>query len=433
MKKVVTSLLSFGLIASTYAGTVSAVEPLSEKAVNFSSSLISENPNTTEAIKRNKPTSRLSANAEWQEVEPNDIFEDADLLPLDDFMFGKHNSEFDEDYFSITVPQNGSLQVGIGSNPYSETLSDIDLINSNGDVVDFASVEETEIGFLYNYRIAKGEYYIVAYEIDGWESTIEDFDYTLAATYRDTIPPKVPIINRVDDNDTVVTGTAELGANVYLFKSGVLFRQGKADSSGNYSFNIPILKAGTGLSVQVKDAAGNKSPIAYTRVKDRTAPLAPVISVYDDNDTSVIGTAEPLSTVTVYNGEITLSSNKTLSDGTFSVSVPFQKAGTVINVTVTDAAGYVSPTATTTVIDKTAPRFSRIFPLLAGQATATGKTEHATQVVIKRGNSTVGKGWSNANGYFYVPIIAQPKGTKLTYYVRDSANNTSTGFKLIVQ
>ncbi|MEF3305185.1 Ig-like domain-containing protein, partial [Paenibacillus sp. GYB003] len=114
--------------------------------------------------------------------------------------------------------------------------------------------------------------------------------------------------------------------------------------------------------VIVKDAAGNVSSVAEiavttTAAPDTTAPEAPVVNPVDSDDTTVTGTAEAGSTVTVKAGSTVVGSG-TATGGTFTIAIAAQPAGTVLTVTATDASNNESTATTVTVTeapDTTAP------------------------------------------------------------------------------
>lgn len=83
----------------------------------------------------------------------------------------------------------------------------------------------------------------------------------------------------------------------------------------------------------------------------KNPPAVPQVNPVDDDDTSVTGTAEPGTIITVTKADGTvLGTGTTRADGTYTVSIPVQSAGTVLKVTATDDFGNVSPPTEVTVI-----------------------------------------------------------------------------------
>ncbi|PNZ10083.1 hypothetical protein CD106_12905, partial [Staphylococcus xylosus] len=71
---------------------------------------------------------------------------------------------------------------------------------------------------------------------------------------------------------------------------------------GNYTIEIPSkvdLNGGEPIRVVSEDKDGNVSLETTTTVVDTTAPEAPTVNEVTSEDTTVSGTAEPGSTVTV--------------------------------------------------------------------------------------------------------------------------------------
>ena len=166
----------------------------------------------------------------------------------------------------------------------------------------------------------------------------------------DAIPPNKPTINKVDNNDKVVTGKAEANSTVVVKVGSKTLGSAKTSSKGVYSVNIPVQNAGAKLSVIAKDAAGNTSAAATTTVVDVVAPNKPTVNKVDDNDKFVTGKAEANSTVTVNVGKNRIGYAKANSKGSFSVAIPVHKKGTTINVTAKDASNNVSKPTYVTVV-----------------------------------------------------------------------------------
>src|SRR5690606_20493432 len=169
----------------------------------------------------------------------------------------------------------------------------------------------------------------------------------------DASAPPAPVIN--PSNGTTISGTAEPGSTVTLTDgSGNPIGQATADGSGNWSFTPGTpLPDGTVVNATATDPTGNTSAPASITV-DSVAPAAPVID--PSNGTTISGTAEPGSTVTLTDG----SGNpigETTVDGSgnwsFTPGTPLAD-GTVVNATATDLAGNTSGQGSTTV-DAIAP------------------------------------------------------------------------------
>lgn len=150
-------------------------------------------------------------------------------------------------------------------------------------------------------------------------------------------------MNAVTDKDKVVTGTAEPNSSISV-KSGTTFiGKGKANSQGVFSIVIPLQKAGTRISVIVKDSAGNSSPFTTISVLDKTPPTIPNVNKLTSKDTVITGTTEPNTDVNVKVASTLIGKGKANSKGQFSIKIPVQKMGTRVSVVVRDSAGNYSP------------------------------------------------------------------------------------------
>ncbi|EUJ32050.1 hypothetical protein MFLO_07682 [Listeria floridensis FSL S10-1187] len=226
-----------------------------------------------------------------------------------------------------------------------------------------------------------------------------------------------PTINRVTDQDTVVTGKTEPNATVTLripqAGGGYLTYTGTADSSGNYSITIPKQAAGTVIQASAA-LNGLTSPNASTTVVDVTPPDAPTINPITDQDTTISGQAEPLSTVTIYANGVRVGQTTAGSNGSYSMTIPKQVEGTIMSATATDAAGNTSERGFATVTGTALPT-PTINEVTDQDTVVTGKTEPGATVIITipqaGGGSLVYSGVADANGNYSIPIAKQPAGT----------------------
>lgn len=166
----------------------------------------------------------------------------------------------------------------------------------------------------------------------------------------DVVAPGKPVVNKVDNNDVVVTGKAEAYSTITVKKGTTILSSIKASSTGTFSAKIAVQKAGTALAVTAKDSAGNISAATAITVADVIAPAKPVVNKVDSNDLKVTGKAEANSTVTVKTGTTLLGYAKASSTGYYSVPVKAQKSGVTITVTAKDKAGNISAKASLVVV-----------------------------------------------------------------------------------
>ena len=251
-------------------------------------------------------------------------------------------------------------------------------------------------------------------------------------TVVDKTPPAKPMVNPVADNATQVTGKTEADATVYVNADSKQIGTGKANSNGDFTVTIPKQKAGTVLTVYAEDAAGNRSEEVKVTVADKTPPAKPSVDMVADNSTTVKGKAEAGATVYVKAGSTQLGKGTANGNGDFSVSIPKQKAGTVLTVYAEDKAGNRSAEVKVTVLDKTGPAKPTVYTVADYSTKVTGKTEAGATVYVKVGSKQIGKGTANSKGDFSVSIPKQKAGTVLTVYAVDKAGNKGVEAKVTV-
>jgi hypothetical protein len=264
------------------------------------------------------------------------------------------------------------------------------------------------------------------------KDSAENTSPSTTVTVVDVTAPKAPVVNRVTDNDTFVKGKAEAGSTVIVKVGSTIIGTGKTNSLGNFSLAILKRKAGTKISVAVKDNAGNSSPSITVTVVDVTAPKVPVVNKVKEIDTFVKGKAEPGSTVFVKVGSSTIGTGKTNSLGNFSVTIKKRKAGTKISVVVKDNAGNSSKTTSLTVLDVIAPKTPKVNTIRSTHKVVKGTAEPGSTVYVKIGTKIIGKGKTNSSGNFTVKITKRKKGTKISVVVKDSAGHFSPTKKVTV-
>ncbi|CAG9620328.1 Ig-like domain-containing protein [Sutcliffiella rhizosphaerae] len=278
-----------------------------------------------------------------------------------------------------------------------------------------------------NNQAAESVLSVIAKDAAGNSST------ATTITVIDKTPPSAPKINTVGDNDTKVTGTAEKGSAVTVKRGTTTLGSAQVNSEGKYSVTIAKQKAGAIVSVTAKDAAGNVSVASTKTVVDTTPPAAPKVNEVGNNATTVKGTAEKGSTITVKAGSKTLGSRKVKTDGTYSVSIAKQKAGTTLSITAKDAAGNVSDATKRIVVDKTPPAAPSINAVYSTSTVVKGKTENGATVTVKKGSITLGSAKANSAGNYSVKISKQPKKTSLSITAKDAAGNQSKATSIVVK
>ncbi|MEH7085547.1 Ig-like domain-containing protein, partial [Neobacillus drentensis] len=235
-------------------------------------------------------------------------------------------------------------------------------------------------------------------------------------------------VDEISDKTTVITGTADAGETI-IVTIGTQTYKGTTDSTGAFRITIPQQKAGTKVTVTAKDEEGNESKAIEITVKDVTPPSVPSVNEVTDKSTSVTGTAEAGSTITVKAGLNQIGTAVAKDDGTFSVPIDLQEAGTKLTVTATDNAGNESEGIEVTVVEKdvTVPEKPDVNEVTDKDTTVTGQAEAGSKIEVKANGLVIGTGTAGQDGKYKVTIPVQKAGTVLEVTATDTAGNQSEG------
>ncbi|MGU3857729.1 Ig-like domain-containing protein [Pseudomonas aeruginosa] len=239
----------------------------------------------------------------------------------------------------------------------------------------------------------------------------------------DGVAPSAPVVE--PSNGSELSGTAEPGSSVTLTDgNGNPIGQTTADANGNWSFTPSTpLPDGTVVNVVARDAAGNSSPPASVTV-DAVAPATPTVD--PSNGTTLSGTAEPGSSVTLTDGNGNPIGQVT-ADGsgnwTFTPSTPLPN-GTVVNATATDPSGNASSPASVTV-DAIAPATPTVN--LSNGSSLSGTAEPGSTVILTDGNGNpIAEVTADGSGnWTYTPSTPIANGTVVNVVAEDAAGNSS--------
>ncbi|MDQ0428794.1 hypothetical protein QOZ98_001621, partial [Planomicrobium stackebrandtii] len=244
-------------------------------------------------------------------------------------------------------------------------------------------------------------------------------------TVEDKTAPALLIVNPVSDKDLTVSGTAEAKSVVTVKAGETVIAEGNTDEFGKFSIAIEKQKAGLKLSIAAADAAGNTSEAKEITVSDVTAPEKPVVEKVTDKTTSITGTVEAGSVVSVKAGATEIGKATANQEGNYAVTIQKQQAGTVLKLTATDKAGNVSQATQVTVLDATAPAVPTVEEVTDKSTVIKGTAEAGSIVVVKAAGTEIGKATANSDGDFAVTIAKQKAGTKLSITATDAAGNVS--------
>lgn len=169
----------------------------------------------------------------------------------------------------------------------------------------------------------------------------------------------VPDNNSFDkDGSFTISGTAEADSTVKLFEGSDQVGEDTADDSGNWTVEVTGVAKGSHIyKATANDTADNESGSsdAVTVKVDKEAPDAPEImspadGTANESTPTFSGTAEPNSTVELFDGNVSLCEVTADSSGNWSFTVPSSSAlsGGYHSITamVTDEAGNTSPAST---------------------------------------------------------------------------------------
>ncbi|RCH57948.1 Ig-like domain repeat protein [Pseudomonas aeruginosa] len=239
----------------------------------------------------------------------------------------------------------------------------------------------------------------------------------------DGVAPSAPVVE--PSNGSELSGTAEPGSSVTLTDgNGNPIGQTTADANGNWSFTPSTpLPDGTVVNVVARDAAGNSSPPASVTV-DAVAPATPTVD--PSNGTTLSGTAEPGSSVTLTDGNGNPIGQVT-ADGSgnwsFTPGTPLAN-GSVVNAVAQDAAGNTSGPASTTV-DSVAPATPVLDPSNGTVISGTAEAG-ATVILTDGGGNPIGQATADGSGnWSFTPGTPLANGSVINAVAQDAAGNTS--------
>ncbi|ALS76467.1 hypothetical protein AUC31_15215 [Planococcus rifietoensis] len=236
-------------------------------------------------------------------------------------------------------------------------------------------------------------------------------------------------VGTVTDQDTVVEGIKKQGSatEIRVFNGDEEIGSGTVDSDANspYSVEIPQQQAGTVLTVQAYSSSGDPEGEALeVTVSDVTAPETPDVDGVTDRDTSVTGTGEPGTEVTVTKEDEVIGSGTVDGSGNFEVDIPEQPGGTELGVFLTDDAGLTSEAVVITVEDTIAPDAPDVDDVEEGDTEVTGSGEPGAEVIVTTPDGSY-TGEVDEDGNFAVEIPEQEAGTDITVVLEDEDGNAS--------
>ena len=244
----------------------------------------------------------------------------------------------------------------------------------------------------------------------------------------DITAPAAPT-GAVTADGTTVNGSGEAGATITITSpAGAII--GTATVAGNGSYSVTLTTPQTNgqtLGITQADAAGNVSPRVPTIAPDSTPPAAPTGTVTADGAV-VNGTGEAGATISITNPAGAVIGTATVAgNGSYSVTLTTpQTNGQTLGITQADAAGNVSPRATTLAPDSTPPA-APTGTITGNGAVVNGTGEAGATIRITNASGTLlGTAVVAANGTYSATLnTPQTNGEKLTLVQSDPAGNVS--------
>lgn len=246
----------------------------------------------------------------------------------------------------------------------------------------------------------------------------------------DTTAPLLPTGLAVSNDGATLTGTAEANSKVTITNaSGTVLGTATADGTGHFSVTLnPPQLNGEVLTAKATDAAGNTGLGANVPAPDHTAPNPPTGLTVSADGLHVTGTAEPNSTVNVWDGNGNVIGTGTASgNGTFDISplTPPQLNGETLMVTATDAANNISSPATVIAQDHTPPALPTNLTFNEDGSILTGKAEAGSTVKVTDAlGNPLGQAVAGPDGSFTITLTTpQANGQHLEVNATDVAGN----------
>ncbi|MGU3311124.1 biofilm-associated Ig-like repeat protein Blp1 [Acinetobacter sp. M5A5_2a] len=316
----------------------------------------------------------------------------------------------------------------------AEANSQIEIKNTNGDVIGYGSADSTGnvFGYLYQVYLHGEELTFIVVDRAGNRSTEVKQNALI-----DDIAPN-PIENIVlDSNGQNFTAQAEANTQVEVRNAaGEVVGSGYVDGAGNVSgYLYQVYLHGEELTFVVVDRAGNRSAeIKQNALTDDVAPNAIENIVLDANGQNFTAQAEANTQIEIKNaaGEV-IGYGSTDSMGNVSGYLyQVHLHGEEITFVVIDRAGNRSAEVKqNALIDDIAPNVIENIIFNENGQNFTAQAEVNTQVEVKNAaGEVVGSGYvdsvGNVSGYLNQVYL---KGEELTFVVIDQAGNRSVEVK----
>ena len=261
---------------------------------------------------------------------------------------------------SPTTPTNDNTPTLLGAGQPGTTVH----IYDNGTEIGTAVVDANGgWNFTPANALTDGSHSFTVTTINAKGESAHSDTYTVTI---DTVAPDAPELEQLQDNVGKLTGiissgtytdetrpglngTGEVGDTVTIYDNGIQVGQATVGEDGKWSFtpDQPLADGSHQIIVVQTDAAGNVSSATTSPIfiVDHTPPAAAIIENVSLDGTTVSGTAEPGTTITITAADGSeLGHADVDSDGNFTVGItPAQTHGETLTAHIEDQAGNVGP------------------------------------------------------------------------------------------
>jgi len=243
----------------------------------------------------------------------------------------------------------------------------------------------------------------------------------LFLTPTDTTRPDAAVVDRTYPGDTAISGTAEANATIRVTRSGKTY-ENKADAEQHFSVQVPSLRPGDVVTVDVIDEAGNKNSSSVTREVVGVTKM----TLSTDRKTLTIETNASYWMPADFRLEgasktVTLSVRQTKWVHRMQTPLPNHA---VVRARMTDDSGQVSSTYEQQFSDSIIPATPKLFSLTTGSTVVEGTAEPLATVDITINGKTY-RTPIDARGRFALLKGGFSAGTIVTATTRDAAGNLS--------
>ncbi|MFE3976863.1 MULTISPECIES: Ig-like domain-containing protein [unclassified Peribacillus] len=157
-----------------------------------------------------------------------------------------------------------------------------------------------------------------------------------------------------------------------------------------------------------------------------TVDLQAKVNLVMDTQTKLTGSAKKGSVIEVKNGKKSLGKGTAAANGTFTVTIPVQKAEQQLTVNISDSSKLAVSSIKVFVNKGATPNKPTVKALSDKDTYVTGQSQADMKITIKNNaKKVIGSGNTDSKGNFKVKISKQKAGTKLSVTATDLAKRES--------